>query len=241
MGTATNVTGQVVTFPSGDLLVNTLYCFNWTNSSAVQVKAGASNPNTGTIATRNGALATIDSATFSTASITDDQIQVSASVAQTFSFAINVNTDNLGTLSTAAATPSPTPRTVTVNTNAKNGWYVWASDQNTGLTSPTASATIASRTPGTNSTITNASAGYNTGITSSQVGGTGTITVDPAFVGGSLGKGGGLDTTNRILASSTGTADTAVLTVTNNATIVATTPAATDYADVITITGAGLF
>ena len=34
IATATNVTGQVVTFPSGDLTVGTLYCFNWANSAA---------------------------------------------------------------------------------------------------------------------------------------------------------------------------------------------------------------
>ncbi|HSX48428.1 MAG TPA: hypothetical protein VLF41_02920, partial [Candidatus Nanoarchaeia archaeon] len=35
IGTATNVTGQTVTFPSGNLTVGTLYCFNWNNTAAV--------------------------------------------------------------------------------------------------------------------------------------------------------------------------------------------------------------
>jgi spore coat protein U-like protein len=55
------------------------------------------------------------------------------------------------------------------------------------------------------------------------------------------GKGGGLDTTLRALATSDGTAQNAVLTLTNNATIGALTPAATDYTDTITVVGAGLF
>jgi hypothetical protein len=241
IGTATAAAGQVVTFPSTDLTVGTLYCFNWTNTAALSVKSSASNSNTGTITTRDSVPTTIDSAGFSTASITDDQIVVSASVPQTFSFALSANTDALGSLATGSVTASPTPRTATVNTNAKNGWYVWASDLNTGLNSASATATIASTTPGTNSTLVAGTEGYNTGVTSAQTGGTGTITVAAAFVGGLLGQGGGLDTSNRVIASSNGTANNAVLTLTNNAAISATTAAASDYADTITVVGAGLF
>ena len=79
------------------------------------------------------------------------------------------------------------------------------------------------------------------GVTSSQVGGTGTITVAAPFVGNATGKGGGLDTTLRSIASSDGPADTAVLSLKNNVAIGATTPAATDYTDTITVVGAGLF
>ena len=241
IGTASGVSGQVVTFPSTDLVVGTLYCFNWTNSAALSIKAAASASNSGTITTRASGPTTIDSANYSTASITDDQIVVTASVPQTFSFALSANTDALGALSTGSVTVSGTPRTATVNTNAKNGWYVWAKDANTGLNSASAAATIASTTPGSNSTLSAGTEGYNTGVTTSQVGGSGSITVATAFVGGLTGKGGGLDTTLRTLASSNGTADTAVLTLTNNAAIGATTSAATDYTDTITVVGAGLF
>lgn len=241
IATATNVTSQTVTFPSGELTVGTLYCFNWTNSGAVTVKAGATASNTGTITTRTSVPGAIDTAGYSTASVTGDQIAVTASVASTFSFALSANTDALGSLSTSSVTSSPTPRTATINTNAKNGWMVWARDANTGLTSVSASSTIASTTPGTNSTLVAGTAGYNTGFTSSQVGGSGTISIAAPFVGTATGQGGGLDTTLRTVATSTGTADTAVLTIKNNAAIGATTAAATDYADTITIIGAGLF
>ena len=107
--------------------------------------------------------------------------------------------------------------------------------------SAAAAATIASTTPGSNSTLSAGTEGYNTGVTSSQTGGTGTITVAVPFVGGALGKGGGLDTALRTLASSTGTANGAVLTLNNNAAINGTTPAATDYTDIITVVAAGLF
>lgn len=241
INTATNVTGQVVTFPSGDLTVGTLYCFNWTNSAAVTVKSSATASNTGTVTTRTSVPATIDSSSYSTASISDDQVVVTATVPSVFSFALSGNTDPLGTLSTSAVVSSPTARTATVNTNAKNGWTVWAKDLNTGLNSATTSTTIASTTPGTNSTLVAGTSGYNTGVTSSQVGGAGTITVAAPFVGTGTGQGGGLDTTLRTLASSDGTADTAVLTLKNNVAINPTVPAASDYTDTITVIGAGLF
>lgn len=241
IATATNVTGQVVTFPSGDLTVGTLYCFNWTNTAAVTTKATATNNNSGSVTTRTSVPAAIDTSTYQTATIADDQIVVTASVSSTFSFALSGNTDALGTLSTGSVITSPTPRTATVNTNAKNGWMVWAKDANTGLNSASASKTIASTTPGTNSTLASGTEGYNTGVTQSQVGGSGTITVATPFVGGSTGRGGGLDTGLRALATSTGTADTAVLTLTNNVAIAPTTAAATDYTDTITVVGAGLF
>jgi hypothetical protein len=241
IATATNVTGQTVTFPSGDLTAGTLYCFNWANAAAVTVKSGASGSNTGTITTRATGPTAIDTSGYSTASVTNDQITVTASVPSTFSFALSGNTDALGTLSTSSVTTSPTPRTATVDTNAKNGWAVWAKDSSTGLISATASYTIGSTTPGTNSTLAAGTQGYNTGITSSQGGGSGTISIAAPFVGSSAGQGGGLDTTLRTLASSNGTASAAVLTIKNNVAISALTAAATDYTDTITVIGAGLF
>jgi hypothetical protein len=219
-----------VTFPSSDLVVGTLYCFNWVNSAAVQVKSSATSSNGGTITTRTSTPTTIDTADYSTVSISDDQIAVSASVPQSFSFALSANTDALGSLSTGSVTTSPTPRTVTVNTNAASGWMVWAKDANTGLTSTTAGTTIAAGT-----------AGYNLGVTTSQSGGSGTITTAAPYVGTSLGQGAGLDTSLRTLTTSNGTAQNAVLTLKNNVAISTLTPAATDYTDVITVVGAGLF
>jgi hypothetical protein len=242
IATASSVTGQVVTFTSGDLTVGTLYCFNWTNSAAVTTQSSAASTNTGTVETYNGSSALVDSAAYITPTLNADQIAVTASVPQAFSFALSGTTDALGSLSSGSVTSSPTPRTVTIDTNAKNGWQVWAKDLNSGLKSATAgNHVIPSYTPGTNHTITTAAENYNTGVTSGQTSGPGTITIDTAFVGGSSGKGGGLDSSLRSLATSNGTAQAAVLTLTNNATIIGTTPAATDYTDTITVTGAGLF
>jgi hypothetical protein len=241
IGTASNVTGQVVTFPSADLLVGTLYCFNWTNSAAVQVKSSATASNTGAVETDATGPTLIDSAPFSTASIADDQIVVTASVPQAFSFALSGNTDSLGALSSGTVSTSPTARTVTINTNAASGWNVWAKDTNGGLLSTTASKTISATTPGSNSTLVSGTEGYNTGVVSANGGGTGSITVSAPFVGGALGKGGGLATSFSTLASSGGTATNHVLTLNNNAAVAGATPAATDYTDTITVVGAAIF
>jgi hypothetical protein len=72
IATATNVASSTVTFPSTDLTVGTLYCFNWTNAVAVQVKSSASSSNSGTVTTRDAVPATIDSASYSTQSLTSD-------------------------------------------------------------------------------------------------------------------------------------------------------------------------
>ncbi|HSX15677.1 MAG TPA: hypothetical protein VLF40_02715 [Candidatus Saccharimonadales bacterium] len=241
---AGDITGQNVTFASSDLSAGTFYCFNWTSSAAVQQPGSANPSELGSVTTEDSGNTAIDVGTYATATVSIDQIVVSATVPVAFSFAISANTDALGNLSTGSVSVSPTPRTATVNTNAKNGWMVWAQDTQAGLHSGTASYTIPSNCSsgaGTNSTLSAASEGYNTGVTQTQAGGSGTITVAVPFVGGSTGKGGGLCTNFQTLASSNGSADTAVLTLTNNASIKASTPAATDYTDTITVVGAGLF
>ncbi len=250
INTATNVTSQDVTFPSTDLVVGTLYCFNWTSTSAVTTKASATSSNAGVVTTRTSAPADIDVGQYSTATIADDQIVVTATVPQVFSFALSGNTDALGTLGTGAVSTSPTPRTVTINTNAKNGWQVWAKNAYQGLCSPSLN-TCTPGTPTTNlpstatasvRTLVAGTADYNTGVTGTQAGGNGTLAVNSAFDGTVAFRGGGLSaTTLQSLASSNGTADTAVLTLKNNVAISAITPAATDYTDTITVIGAGLF
>lgn len=241
IGTATNVTGQVVTFPSGDLTVGTLYCFNWTNSAAVSVKSAATSSNTGTVVTQTNIPATIDSGSYSTVSLSGDQVNVTASVPQSFTYALSATSDALGSLSTGSVASSPTPRTLTINTNANSGWMAWAQDATTGLHSTNANYTVASTTPGSNSTLAAGTEGYNMGVTGSQTSGSGTVTIATPFVGGSTGKGGGLNTGLQTIASSNGTANNAILTLTNNAAISSLTTAATDYSDTITLPAAAMF
>ena len=248
---AGDITGQTVTFASGDLTVGTLYCFNWTNSAAVTTKSSATTSNTGTVNTYSSGPTLVDSGDYSTATIADDQIVVTATVPQTFSFALSGNTDALGTLSTASVATSPSPRTVTVNTNAKNGWQVWAKSAYQGLCAPsvgtctvgtpTAAPQIPTTATGSIRTLSAGTTDYNTGVTSTQSAGSGTITVATPFNTGTAYRGGGLSTALQSLATSNGTADTAVLTLKNNVAISAIVAAATDYTDTITVIGAGLF
>jgi hypothetical protein len=233
--TASNVTGQVVTFPSGDLTVGTLYCFNWNNSSAVTVTGSASTANSGAVETDTSAPAVIDTASYTTNSIANDQIVVTATVPQAFSFALSSNTDNIGIITSGTVASSPTPVTVTINTNAAGGYNVWAKDVNTGLFSAAASNTIASTTPGTNSTLVGTANGYNTGVT--QTGGS---TVTAPFVGG-VAQGGGLNTTLQTIAGATAPATSHVLTLTNHVAVAGSNKAATDYTDTITVVGAATF
>jgi hypothetical protein len=249
INTATSVSGQDVTFPSGNLTPGTLYCFNWTNTSAaLQQPSGTGSSEVGSVTTQTSVPADIDTAQFATATITDDQIVVTATVPEVFTFALSGNTDALGTLSTSSVAHSPTPRTATIGTNAKNGWQLWAKSAaaNGGLTSSSASYTIASTCNagtqvGTNTTLSSGTEGYNTGITSSHAAGSGTITVASVFDGTSTSKGGGLCGRLQTLATSNGTATSDVLTLTQNVAISSATAAATDYTDTITVVGAGLF
>ncbi|HXH26956.1 MAG TPA: hypothetical protein VNG90_03595, partial [Candidatus Acidoferrum sp.] len=55
------------------------------------------------------------------------------------------------------------------------------------------------------------------------------------------GNGSGFDASQRQIASSTGTANGAIVTLHNYAAISSITPASSDYTDTITIIGAGSF
>jgi len=241
-----DISGQSVTFASSDLSSSsTLYCFNWTNSGAVSEPSSA-NPNLiGSVTTKDGSSVTIDTAQYATAAILDDQVVVTATVPPAFAFSLNANVDNFGTLTAATVTPSPTPVVARVDTNAKNGWMMMAKDSNAGLTSANASYTIPSNCSsgaGSNSTLSTSTEAYNLGITTAQTSGSQTPAATAVFLGGSLGKGGGLCSSNlQTIASSTGTANNATVTMTNNVNVIGSTPAATDYTDTITVVGAGLF
>ena len=110
------------------------------------------------------------------------------------------------------------------------------------FTRPPPTTPIPSKTPGTISTLVAGSAeAFNMGVTETHGSGAAPV-LDPAFAsGGTTGRGGGLDGTLRSLGYAAGPASSEVLTLTNNATILGATPAATDYADTITIVGAGSF
>ena len=243
-----SVSGQTVTWTNASaqsMNNSTLYCYYWTSSAAVSTASGVNSSLAGTVATQNSSAATIDTGNYTTATIADDQITVTATVPSTFSFSLSSTTDNLPTLTTANPVSSTATKDITVNTNAKNGWQVWAKSAatNGGLVSSSASHTIPSTCSGglgTNTTLSNAAEGYNTGVTAT-IGSGPAPSINAVFDGSAQYKGGGLCGAFQSLATSTGVATNAVLSLTNNASIVGSTPAATDYTDTITVVGAGLF
>jgi hypothetical protein len=225
------------------LTASTTYCIDLTNSDAV------TNPtSTGTFHP------TVTEASGDTNSITTainiigsnaDQIAVSASVSPTFSFSLSSNSTSLGTLTTANPTESSAING-TVSTNASHGWQMWAADFSgtPGLRSTTASKTIAyNPTAGSAvATLSTGAEGYNVGAGTASGTTCTSVTTDTKFASGGVQyKGGGLDGTLRSVAVSTGVADTCALPLKVNASISATTPAATDYASTVTVVAAGNF
>lgn len=217
------------------LAATTAYCVDLTSTSAV----------TDATANEYHPLITVGSDTLTTAlrTVSNDQIVVSGTVLPTFNMVLSGNTDPFPANLSPASVGVTTGRTVTVNTNAKNGWFAWAFDSSTGLSSASASHTIPSTTPGTGATLSAGTAeGFVFGITSvTQGSGGGTTSAVAAYSSNGTTTGSGLDGTLRQIASSNGTANGAVLSVKELAAITSTTQPATDYTDTITIVGAGNF
>jgi len=241
IGTATNVTGQAVTFPSSNLTADTLYCFNWINSSAVTNNT-AGGSQTGTIASGGNSSAYAVAVVSSGA----DQIGVTATVPATFTFALGGTTAALGTLSTTTA--SATGVTATIATNAASGWVAWVKSANAGLFSASTSATVS--TAGTINDTPSDLAGLDgyvldVDITTDSGTGTGTITqaagYGAEYAGANATSGGTLSTTFQPIAASNGTTDNDVLTLIPRAKISAIQAAAPDYADTLTVVAAGRF
>lgn len=245
IGTASLVSGQDVTFPSGDMVVGTLYCFNFAASSTLTTST-AGNDKTGTITTQLAGPTTIDSSSYATSIISNDQIVVSATVPATFTFSLGANTDSIGTLSTTTASSSGV--TATIATNAAAGWVAWVKSANAALNSSSTGATIA-----TAGTLNNAptdlasSTGYVLDVNVTTDSGTGTGTVSQAsdygaeYNGTNSTSGGTLSTTFQPIAASSGTTDGDVLTLIERAKISAVQAAATDYTDTLTVVAAGRF
>jgi hypothetical protein len=175
--------------------------------------------------------------------ITGDVITITATVPATFTMSLASSDTFTGNLSTAAPVGT-TGDTINVSTNAKNGWYLYISDLNGGLTSATQSTTIPSITPGTLTTITSTTANYDAQVFSTGATSGATPTGATAFTSATLGRGGGLGgsaVAPVLLASASGPTNAGTVVLKEYATITALTPAATDYSDTLTVIGAGTF
>lgn len=98
IGTASSATSpaNVVTFPSGDLTVGTLYCFNFIGTSTLTNAAAAAASQQASIQTQTSGSVVIDLTNIALANITDDQIVVTAVVPPTFIFVLSGNVDDFG-------------------------------------------------------------------------------------------------------------------------------------------------
>lgn len=246
IATASAVSGQTVTFPSGDLVVSTLYCFNFAASSTLTTST-AGNDKTGTVTTRATGPSTIDSSGYALSIVSDDQIVVTATVPATFSFALSANTDTF-TSSLSTTTTSTSGRTVTISTNAASGWVAWVKSANAALNSVSTGASIATAGSVDNApTDLASSTGYVLDVDITTDSGTGTGTVTQAsnygaeYNGTNSTSGGTLSTSFQPIAASSGTTDGDILTLIERAKISAVQAAATDYTDTLTVVAAGRF
>lgn len=236
------ISGQSVNFQSGDLTATTKYCFNWTNTAAAlktNTSVGASQ--SGQVITQTTGGAASDTGDYSTATIANDQVVVSASVPPSFTFTLSGNTTGFGSLSSGSVGSTTPNRTITITTNAANGWVAWVKDSNVGLTSAAASKTIATTgtVDGTPSTLSAGTEGYVLDVDETADPG-GTMTVDAEYNGGA-NAGGTLSSTFRTAAVGTAPTSGDVVTLVGKAAIAGNTQAATDYTDTWTIIGAGAF
>ncbi len=239
---ASGVSGAAVTFAlSGNLVAATQYCFNFTGTSTLSTPTSAGTDLAGSIISYTSGAVAIDTINLALAVVNSptDQIAVTATVPATFSFALGGNTAALSTLSSGSVT-SATGITVTVSTNANNGWLGWVKSANGHLTSPSTSDTIdaGSYTTGSGNI---ADLSGTTGYVLDADATTGSPTIATEYDGNTANKGGKLDTAFEQFASKSSPQSGNVVTLIVRAKPSATNKAASDYADTLTVVGAGQF
>jgi hypothetical protein len=240
INTATSVNGLSVVFPGTDLSTATFYCFNFAGASSTIGAAG--NDKVGQLKTQGGS-PFVDSVDWATSVVSSnaDQIVVTASVSASMTFSLTANSVSLGTLSTGAVT-SGAAVTQSVSTNARNGWTSWVKSTNGGLTSAIASSTLSS--PGSNNGTPESLAAQGGYVLDANLNSCAGCTINAEYDGGDVSSGGHLD------AAASGFRETATQTAPASANTVdlvvrakasATTPAASDYTDTLTVVAAGSF
>jgi len=249
IGTATNVTGKVVTFPSTDLTVGTLYCFNFAAASTLTTSsAGAAETVIGNILTRTTTPTNIDQTNYDLSIISDDTVVISAVVPPIFTFVLSGNTDAFTTNLVISAVVNTSGRQVTITTNAATGWIVWVKDLNNSaskgaLNSTTATYKIAGAAAVNTGNRAESTEDYGLATTlATDAAGGGTVTINTNTDGTTAGHVGTLDPLNfEPVASANGTANGDIINLYERAYILGSTPAASDYSDTLTVVGAGLF
>jgi hypothetical protein len=233
-----SVATNVITVASSTLTLGTQYCFNFVGATTITNPSSTGTNLTGTIQTQTAGSAPIDTINWATAIISNDQIAVTASVPSTFSFSLSGNTATLGTLTTSGAT-SASAITASVSTNANNGFLSWVKSANAGLNSPSSGGTLPSASfvaTGGNIVDMASTSGYVLDVQN-----TSSSTITAYYAGNGSTSGGNLSTNYQQTASSAAPVNNAQFTLAVRARAAATTKAATDYADTLTVSASGQF
>jgi len=239
---AASVTGNTIEFTlDATLAASTEYAFIIT--AGIDLNPAASTTIIHTVFTETAGDSVIDTIDVAVPVIADDQIAVTATVPPSFTFVFGGNSDSLGTLSSSSVS-SGSGNSVTITTNAANGWYAWGLSANASLDSAVQSHSIstAGSIDASPSTLSSGTEGYvlDVDLTSDAASG-GTVTIAAEYNGTDTSSGGTLSTSFQQLASANGTANGDVITLIPRAAISGQTPAASDYADTLTVVGAGIF
>jgi len=238
-------------FSVGDLASSAItYCFHFVGTGSTVGAAGANE--TGQVVAYKSDVAggaVVESGAYATAITTgtnSEQISVTASVSASFSFALSGGDTNhnlpLGVLNSATTATSPYQVTATISTNAHNGFISWIKGTSIGgkLHSTTANADVTSTVASYPSITDLASAtGYGIfGVTGANV-----PTIANGYATGPTGTSVGAVSalTFNQLASLTGQQSGTTFNIGTRAKPAATDPAATDYADTLTVVASGSF
>ena len=251
IGTATAVTGSTVTFPSGDLTPDTLYCFDFAGTNTLTT-GSVGNNQVGSLTLADASLTTLNFSQYALSILVNDQIGVSGVVPPALTF------DQAGTIDTFTAplqadtVTSTSGKDFTIATNANSGWVAWVKSANTGLISSSTGASIGTygnatdNTPTDLGTLTNQNA-YDLNVaikTDSATQGTGTVSQGSGYgaeYAGGASSGGTLTNTFQPIASGSGVTDGDILTLKEVSRVTSLQAAATDYTDTLTVIAAGRY
>lgn len=257
IGTATNVTGKVVTFPSTALTASTMYCFNFSGTNTLTTSS-AGDSHKSWLTTYDVADVDLMETQFGL-SVVDgstkyDQYTITATVPPIFIFYLESTVDTFPADLDPTVVSSSSGVHFNITTNAKGGWIAWVKDSQQGLYSPTANYKI--NTSGVvdaaPTILVNNTEGYVLASTlvTDAAGGC-TVAPDPEYdplsvpVPSQPRAGGTLSANFQPVASCTGappaTSNGDRVLLNERASIAGGTPAGTDYADIITVVAAGNF
>jgi len=246
-------------FLVGDLASSAnLYCFHFVGGSTTVGTFG--NDKLGQVVAYKSDTAgatVVESFQYAT-SITNgtnsEQIGITASVSASFTFGLSNGDANhnlpLGALNSSTPVTAPYQVTATISTNAHNGFLAWVKGTNSSTSNPDNFGGVLRSTTGSVD-MTSSVANYpsitdltsNTGYGIFAVTGNGSPTIAAGYATGPTGTSVGRvnNTQFNQIASKTGYQSATTFLIGARAKPATTDPAATDYADTLTVVAAGSF